>query len=273
MFAIRNRDCVLTALLVGIATFTLTTAITPLASGATHARPWIKFALLNSHVSAGDPISGTITYSGLPAGTKVLIERSTGPSASQQVIMRLGAMGSGTRDMKLRGEFTGKYRFAAVATGQNAKPISRSAWQQLFSYGDVPLSILCPDPGATIGGNWCQGGDIQVGANLFAYAIEGNVDFNKPPSYGIIVSFPANTCRSISLNIAMDTNGSLPGDTATVQVIQETVGPQTITVAQGVVNTLQVNLDGGPFYVENSSTADDYLFYNGSANCWSRNGI
>lgn len=273
MFAIRNRDFALVALFVGTATYTLMTGIAPLASGATRARPSLHFALANSHVNAGDAISATITYSGLPVGTKVLIERSPGTSASEQTVMRVGAKGSGSRHVTLPGQFVGKYRFTAVATGQNGKPISRSAWQQLFSYGDVLLSVLCPDPGATIGGDWCQGGNVQVGANLFAYAIRGNVDFNKPPSYGIIVSFPANTCRSMSLNIAMDSNASQPGDTATVQVIQEIVGAQTMTVQQGVVNTFQVNLDGGPFYVENSSTADDYLYYNGTANCWSRNGI
>jgi hypothetical protein len=273
MFAIRNRDCALAALLAAIATFILMTGIAPIASSATSARPWIKFALVNSHVSAGNQIAGTITYSVLPAGTRVFIERSTGPSESPQEVVRLGAMGSGTRIVKLHGQFAGKYRFAAIATGKNGKQISRSAWQQLFSYSDVPLSILCLDPGATIGGNWCQGGNVQVGPNLFAYAIEGNVDYNKPPSYGIIINFPANTCRSMSLSIAMDSNGSQPGDTATVQVIQETTGPQTMTVEQGVVNTFPVNLDGGPFYVENASTANDYLFYNGSANCWSRNGV
>jgi hypothetical protein len=135
------------------------------------------------------------------------------------------------------------------------------------------LNALCRAQGAVIGGGGCQGGAVQVGSNLFAFAIEGNMDLNKPPQYGTIIDFPATSCRSLSLEIALDSSNSQPGDTGLVQVIEGTSAPQFATVVQGAVTTFKVTLDGGPFFVQDASNENVYIFYGGTGYCWSSTGV
>lgn len=233
----------------------------------------LTWTLARSQVTAGSPISAKLNYVRMPVGSRVDIEVESGSSTMQRVLQRYAVRGRGSRTIALPGVPMGSYRYRVTATYSNGKLIANSTWQKLYSYGDVPLARLCVAQGAIVGGDGCQGGDIQVASNLFIYAIEGNGDLNKPPQYGTIINFPATTCRSLSLNMALDSNNSKPGDTAFVQVIETSLAPQLVTVSQGAVTTFNVNLDGGPFLVQNSSSAPDYVFYNGTGSCWSSSGV
>lgn len=223
----------------------------------------------SSQVTSGSPISASMNYLHMPVGSRLEIEMKSGSSTTPTVLKRYAVRGRGSKDLTLPGEPLGLYWYRMTDTFSNGKLISNSAWHKLYSYGDVPLETLCLARGAFIGGDGCQGGDIQVALNLFVYAIEGNGNLNKPPQYETIISFPSSTCRSLSLQISLDSNNSKPGDTAFVQVIETSLAPQHVTVSQGAVTTFDVNLDGGPFMVQNSSNFSDYIFYGGSGSCWS----
>jgi len=243
------------------------------ASAAELPRGEVTWTLVNSQVTAGNPISATLHYVRMPVGSKVEIAVEIGSSTIQHVLRGYPARGQGSRTITLAGVPMGSYRYRVMATYSDGKFMTGSRWQRLYSYGTVSLNALCRAQGATVGGDGCQGGAIQVGANLFAFAIEGNLDLNKPPLYGTIINFPATSCRSLSLQIALDSTNSQPGDTALVQVIEGTLTPQFATVAQGAVTTFNVTLDGGPFFIQNASNENDYIFYGGTGSCWSSTGV
>lgn len=189
----------------------------------------------------------------MPVGSQVELAAETGSSTVQHVVRRYRARGQGSRVITLSGVPMGSYRYRVIATYSNGKFMTGSSWQRLYSYGIVSLNALCWAQGAVIGGDGCQGGAVQVGSNLFAFGIEGNVDFNKPPIYGTIINFPATSCRSLSLQIAIDSTNSQPSDTALVQVIDGTLAPQFVTVVQGAVTTFNVTLDLSSFKMRPTS--------------------
>ena len=233
----------------------------------------VKWTLANTQVTAGSPISAKLQYVRMPVGSKVEIAVETGSSATPHILRRYPARGQGSRMITLSGVPMGIYKYRVIATYSDGKFMTGSSWQRLYSYGTISLNALCRAQGAVIGGDGCQGGAIQVGLNLFAFAIAGNMDLNKPPLYGTIINFPATSCRSLSLEIALDSTNSQPGDTALVQVIEGTLAPQFATVVQGTVTTFNVTLNGGPFFVQNASTENDYIFYGGTGSCWSSSGV
>jgi hypothetical protein len=241
-------------------------------SAAGLAKGQVTWSLTNSQVTAGTPTSANLRYMRMPAGSRLELVVESGPLATQRVLQRYPARGQGSRAITLPGMPMGSYRFRVIAIYSNGRFMTGSSWQKLYSYGTVSLNALCRAQGAIIGGDGCQGGAVQVGSNLFAFAIEGNVDFNKPPIYGTIVNFPATTCRSLSLEIALDSANAQPGDSVSVQVIEGTLAPQFVTVVQGAITTFDVTLDGGPFFVQDASIENDYVFYGGTGSCWSSTG-
>jgi len=249
--------------------------LAPLASHATAAglpKGEVTWTLANTQVTAGSPISAKLHYVRMPVGSRVEIAVETGSSTMQHVLRSYPARGQGSRVITLSGVPMGSYRYRVIATYSDGKFMTGSGWQILHSYGTVSLNAICRAQGASIGGDGCQGGAVQVGSNLFAFAIEGNSQLNKPPIYGTIINFPATTCRSLALQIALDSSNSQPGDTALVQVIEGTLAPQFATVVQGAVTTFNVILEGGPFFVQNASNENDYIFYGGTGSCWSSTG-
>ena len=233
----------------------------------------VTWTLANTQVTAGSPIGAKLQYVRMPVGSTVEIAVETGSSTMQHVLRRYPARGQGSRVITLSGVPMGSYRYRVIATYSDGKFMTGSSWQRLYSYGTVSLNALCRAQGAGIGGDGCQGGAIQVGLNLFAFAIAGNMDLNKPPQYGTIIDFPATSCRSLSLEIALDSSNSQPGDTGLVQVIEGTSAPQFATVVQGAVTTFKVTLDGGPFFVQDASNENVYIFYGGTGYCWSSTGV
>ncbi len=233
----------------------------------------VTWSMSSSQVTAGSSVTAVLRYARMPLGSMVEVVVENGATSLQRVVQRFSARGQGSRNVKLARVPMGLYHYRVVAVYPDGKFMTGSSWQRLYSYGTVSLNALCHAEGATIGGDGCQGGAVQVGLNLFAFAIEGNLQLNKPPIYGTIIDFPATTCRSLSLEIALDSANSKPGDTAMVQVIEGTSAPQFASIVQGSVNTFNVALDGGPFFIQNASTANDYIFYGGTGSCWSPTGV
>jgi hypothetical protein len=243
------------------------------ADGANPPIPTLHWNLTTTQIDAGAPVGATIRYARLPAGAKILVERRYGTANQLGLVVKYAASGSGTRIVTLPSVALGSYMYQVEATTLKGKVIARTPFQRLLSYGNVPLSSLCKAAGATIGGDDCQGGNVQVGSNLFVYAIAGNSGRFEPPKFGTIVNFPATTCRTIDLTFTLDSNASQPGETADIQIIQVTTAPEVASTAQGIAGTLAATLDGGPFYIQNSATSGDNIYYNGTANCWSASGV
>jgi hypothetical protein len=237
------------------------------------ARPSITWSFSSTTVDVGAPIDAVVIYRSLTPGTRIVVQRQFGSANQMALVARYGARGSGVLRVALPSDPIGSYEYRVLLTQPNGRPITHTGMQRLYVYSDVSLLSLCRAPGATIGGDGCQGGTVQVGANLFAYAILGNALWNKAPQWGTIIDFPATSCRTFTLNFAFNSQQANPSDVATVQVIQAASAPVVGTAVVGAVTTLTVELDGGPFFVENNALYDDFILYNGTANCWSADGV
>jgi hypothetical protein len=140
----------------------------------------------------------------------------------------------------------------------------------------VPLGSLCDSDFVTV--NAAKGcpytGTTTIGTSSFAYTVlvKSNND-SVSPAYWDLIDFPATTCRSITLTFGLPNDGSQPGDTASIEVVTQSMAPQSATVAYGGVGTLTATLDGGQWSLENSaSNGKDPIAINGVATCSSSTG-
>jgi hypothetical protein len=236
------------------------------AGAVTHSS--VTWNFTSVRVNTGTPVAATLSFSGLPGGAKVIFERQFGTKKVMRAVERLSVSGTGSQNVTLPQVPMGSYSYQVVATRANGKLILRTAMRRLFSYGTVPLSVLCNVPKSTFN-NGCGAGTVQVGSNLFQYEMTGNSNGYRPPQYGTDVIFPASGCRSITLTFALSSTNAQVNEIAYIQIIQTTLDPAMGSTPVGTVGTLTATLDGGPFYIENASTNGDGVYYNGSAICWS----
>ena len=143
-------------------------------------------------------------------------------------------------------------------------------------YASVSVATLCSNGGVKSDAvNGCPYvGTSQIGDSVFEHAIliEDN-DESVLPSYWNLIDFPATTCRSIRLAFGMPTDGSQPGDTASVRVTAQTLAPQSAAVGYGQVAELDATLDGHPWSLENAATSTaDKIAINGVASCSTSSG-
>jgi len=179
--------------------------------------------------------------------------------------------GSSAGNAKAPAVALGEYKYRALLRhGPNNLWIS--AIRPLFSYGRVPVSTLCNAPNASFA-NGCGPGTVQVGPHVFTYEFEGNANGCRPPDFScILIQFPKNTCRTLTLMFGLDSNNSQPGEVANIQLIQGTLDPESSSTTQGSLGSATMRLDHGSWYLENNSTNGDLIYYNGWASCYSASG-
>jgi hypothetical protein len=138
--------------------------------------------------------------------------------------------------------------------------------------GSVLLSTLCSNDDVSIDAvNGCPYSG-QTGNFSYTILIEDNED-SVTPEYWDLIDFPETTCTSISLSFAMPTDGSAPGDTASIAVVGQSGSAQSASVGYGQTATLNVTLDGGPWSLQNSATSsEDEIAVNGYAACSTASG-
>jgi hypothetical protein len=140
----------------------------------------------------------------------------------------------------------------------------------------VSLSTLCENHEVQLHAvNGCPYlGTSQVGSDALerAILIEDNNESVLPTHWNLI-DFPTTSCSSIDLTFGMPTDGSRPGDTASVQVSAHTLASQSATVGYGHVAKLEAALDGHPWSLENAATSrEDKIAINGVASCSTPSG-
>jgi hypothetical protein len=146
----------------------------------------------------------------------------------------------------------------------------------LPAYGPVPLATLCSNPEVQLHAvNGCPYlGTSQIGFDDFerAILIEDNNE-SVLPTYWNLIDFPATSCSSIDLTFGMPTDGSQPGNTASIQVTAQTLAPQSATVGYGQTAKLETTLDGHAWALENAATSmEDKIAINGVASCSTPSG-
>ncbi len=138
----------------------------------------------------------------------------------------------------------------------------------------VPLSTLCRLPGSNdyiCGTDYS--GTIQVGGELFQYVDQTNgFSGAEPPYWDLLVSDPANTCFSLTIQYASPDQVSNVGQNSSVQLLQVGVPAVQSTTARGTVGTLTADLNGSPFTLEGNSSDGEQVFADGYALCHTVSG-
>lgn len=229
---------------------------------------WLSFFPTN-RVTAGAAQQFSYNSKNLPTGSKLYLQRQVGLAHVWKDIQVLKGYSGWAKTLKVpQGRYS--YRIAAYLKTRKLKV---SSVHYLYSYGPVSLAVLCSAPNVNINNLFygsCNPGTVQVGTNVFSYELGWSAD--TFPSYLTAITFPKHTCRSLTLNFGLDSNNSQPGEVAYIQILQTRTDPEIASTPVGVIGNLFAPLDGGPFYIQWSSTDGDSVYVNGSASCWSANG-
>jgi hypothetical protein len=253
-------------------------ALAPGAQAASSFHGTLSLHLTSAHVTAGTPIDASISFSGLPTRTSIVVERQFGTAKVERSVGRYSVPDSGTKNVVLPSVPLGSYKYVAVVE-DGKKILARTGPQSLYSYGDVSLTTLCNAPKVETngGGAVCTPGTVQVGSNLFNYEIMVNETNYQPPQYGTVLNFPRTSCRSLTLTYAASGPDTLASETASVEIVQTSLDPVLSSAPDATLQTFTASLDGGPWDWEYNATISEnyysnYVYYTGSASCWSASG-
>jgi hypothetical protein len=133
----------------------------------------------------------------------------------------------------------------------------------VYAYGQVSLDLLGGNPGT-----------LQVGARLFSYSqTTGN---NSNPDYSQNQAFTTSSCRALTVLFSGGDEEQASGLTVSVEFVQTSTDPQYASAPAGVIRTVTVPLDGGPLFINTSSTAsntlDSWTAFNLTGSCYTPSG-
>lgn len=247
---------------VSVTVLTAGAAAPALASAHAKARPTASFTFVHDKVNAGTRPSLTYTTAHLPKGSVRFLQRQFGFGHVWKNVERLPrAAGTTTAPAVPMGKY--EYRLRVVASG---KQVTVSKTHPLFSYGRVSYTDLCKS--ATYADD-CNSGAVQIGNTAFTYA--ETADPAAFPSYSEELSDNTTSCSSITVTWGdASTNTS---ENSYIKIIQSATDPQKSSTPNGTLGKLVAKLDGGPFFLDDSTdSGGDNTYFNGSARCYTSTG-
>jgi serine/threonine-protein kinase len=207
-----------------------------------------------TQVAVGSAPSFTFTAQDLGAGESVVLQRTAGQTY-ENVATLSGASGPVTPPAL---GAMGKYLYR-VAIEHSGAVASASAPVTVEAYGIVQLVPF--NNGA---------GTVQVGSRLFNYTDQKGAA--QYPQYSQNQAWSASTCRSITLQFAQDQNGQQNRSTAYLEFVQTSTDPAYASAAAGTVQSVTVPLDGGPLYINTSSTGEYNIDFTATGSCYTPSG-
>ncbi|MEU8564945.1 hypothetical protein [Streptomyces cyaneofuscatus] len=137
----------------------------------------------------------------------------------------------------------------------------------------VTLRALCNAPGHTSYICGLKTRTKTVGETLFSYQGTTNPNRNnKYPEFDEIMGLPSTTCKTITLQFGADAYNMEPDDKVVLRVLQSSGGLEA-EAKPGKIGNLTVTLNGGPFKVEGATTNGNSVVANGTAECFTANGV
>ncbi|HEV3323791.1 MAG TPA: hypothetical protein VG147_16565 [Solirubrobacteraceae bacterium] len=225
-------------------------------------------------VSTGTPATVTWKVAGRPAGARVALQRAMG---SRHVFRTLKMLGSSMGSSTLPSYGLGSYTFRVIVIGSRGRLLAQSVTRTLRVYGTVPLAALCPaltfDEDFNFG---CSTGVVQASGHVFEYVAK--VAMDNEGHQTVALTSPQTTCRSIGLQFVGGVGGESYVKSYTVALVQTSLDATQVTGTPGELEQMTANLDGGPWQL-NTQANRPYgagsltLFFNGTASCYSANGI
>jgi hypothetical protein len=220
--------------------------------------------LASSQVDAGSAFNVTYQTTGVSGSARVYLQRQFGTAKVWKSVRQLkGAEGTVSAPSVQIGEY--KYRILILV----GRKMMTSATKTLYSYGSIAFGTVCLNHKISNSGN-CSTGTAQEGTTILSYA--GEFGSQNYPTYDQALSARTTTCRSVTLQFAMQT---VSISTAYVQIIQSASDPQAQSTGPGTIGTFSATLDGGPWIlnVASSNSQYDYVLINGTFNCYSTTGF
>ena len=111
---------------------------------------------------------------------------------------------------------------------------------------------------------------MQVGSRVFTYT--DVADGSRYPQYNQNQAWTASTCRSITVQFADGTNGQQDNATAYLEFVQQSSDPVYASAAVATVKSVTVPLDGGPLYINGSSSAGYGVVFTATGSCYTPTG-
>jgi hypothetical protein len=239
-------------------------SVPAIASAHAKTRPTASFTFVNDKVDAGKRPSLNYTTAHLPKGSVRYLQRQFGFGHVWKNVERLRlAAGKTTAPAVPIGKY--EYRIRVVARGRQ---VVVSRIHPLFSYGRVSYTDLCKSASSHTD---CSSGAVQIGNTAFTYA-EDDIPAVFP-RYSQELSDNTTSCSSITVRwgyVDADMSNSY------VKIIQSATDPQKGSTANGTIGKLVAKLDGGPFFLDSSAdsnNADEFIYFNGFALCYTDNGL
>jgi hypothetical protein len=236
----------------------------PAARAQADAKPSVNFSFVKDRVTQKEKLHITYSSQNLPTGSLIYLQSQVGSAHAWKNVERLPSSAS---TATAPGVSVGKYEYRLLVTTRKGAPVVASHPHALFSYGKIPFAALCQD----YSGGPCTPSNIQIGNTIFTY-----VDRDEPassyPHYSQFLILNSTSCRSLTLLFATDDTQS--GGNAYVELVQSKANPKYAQTPDGTIGTLKGTLNGGPFALD--ETNDGFVnfdYFNGSANCYTLNGL
>jgi hypothetical protein len=236
------------------------------------AKPSVLLSIPAS-VSAGTPATVMWKVADRPAGARVALQRAMGSRHVFRTLKMLSSIGSST----LPSYGLGSYTFRVIVTGLRGRLLARSVTRTLRVYGTVSLSALCRTLTFAEDFNFgCSTGVVQASGHVFEYV--ARVPMDNEGHETVALTSPTTTCRSIALQFVGGVGGESYVRSYTVALVQTSLDATQVTGTPGQLEQLTANLDGHPWQL-NTQTNRPYgagsltLFFNGTANCYSPDGV
>src|SRR5579871_4071503 len=218
------------------------------AAAKTPAGIHLSWSIASNQVDAGT--GPTITYSvtGLVKGERFYLDRRVGTGQVWQAVATLplkNGSGAVVAPPLQQGAF--RYRLAVYNSRHRLARVSTT--KSVYSYATVSLLTIASGSTQT----------VQVGDQLFTYVASDSSGTNIGQT-NTILSMQRTTCRAIMLQVATtetvfgDGTGTSGGSTL-LSLIQQSADPQSLTVDGGTTATFSGSLNGGPWALEDSTTA------------------
>jgi hypothetical protein len=231
-------------------------------------RPTVSASFPANRVTAGARFKVDYKTHDLPTGSTLFLQRQEGSAHVWKRVERLKGR-AGTAEVPKVALGRWEYRIEAW---KGPKPVTASAEQTLFSYGNVPYGEMCSEYGG------CNGsGDVQIGDTDYSYA-----DYHQAsdtyPTYDEAINFAhSTTCRSADLSFAGTGNFDGAANFTTYErLIQRSSDPESAVDTPTTVGHLHARFDGGPwildFAVSRNSGLYPDVFFNGVFSCYTSTG-
>ena len=234
--------------------------------------------LISTRLTAGNPVHFTYSVRGATRKSVVAFQRRGAGGQWRTTKTLKSHSGNGVAPALAIGAYD--VRLAVLKGGR----LQAAQRRDVLVYGDIPLSNLCGASNVEWGNSdgGCDSSTAQVGEFLFQSATY----FDAPgssnataPAVNLTIT-PSTSCRSLHLDFGesnADDQHAGGNMMITQSVIQSQTPPSDTSFAGGVLQHIDLALDGGPVQItDESSTAGAgtlEVLENGSLNCYTTNGV